>query len=324
MKNSIKFIKRPKLKNVYFIAAWPGMGEVAFRAANYLKEKLKFEQFAYLNTPEFFPLQGIDASNGEIFIPSYNGGSYYFYRNKESGQDIVLFIDERQPAQDLGYEYAQKVLEINTFVKIKRMLTFAALPAPIEHTQKPAVLLAVTKKELMNEFKSIGLKPLSMGEINGLNGLLLGVAKLAHIEGVCLLSEVPLYTMHIENPQGALAVLGIIEIILKLKIDFTDLINAVKLQEEEIGRLVDYLKISTINNEPIDEGEIDKIKSGLAAYTKLPDSAKQNIEVLFREAGEDIAKANLLKQELDKWSVYKEYEDRFLDLFRKPDNEAGY
>jgi len=29
----IKFIKRPKLKNPLFIVAWPGMGEVAYKAA---------------------------------------------------------------------------------------------------------------------------------------------------------------------------------------------------------------------------------------------------------------------------------------------------
>jgi len=31
----------------------------------------------------------------------------------------------------------------------------------------------------------------------------------------------------------------------------------------------------------------------------------------------DISKANELKAELDQWNVYKEYEDRFLDLFKK-------
>jgi len=36
---------------------------------------------------------------------------------------------------------------------------------------------------------------------------------------------------------------------------------------------------------------------------------------------EDISKANFLKSELDKWNVYKEYEDRFLDLFREVEKE---
>jgi len=44
---------------------------------------------------------------------------------------------------------------------------------------------------------------------------------------------------------------------------------------------------------------------------------KEKIDKLFEQAKQDITKANELKLELDKWNVYKEYEDRFLDLFRK-------
>ncbi|MCD6583255.1 MAG: hypothetical protein J7K71_01010, partial [Candidatus Omnitrophica bacterium] len=63
--------------------------------------------------------------------------------------------------------------------------------------------------------------------------------------------------------------------------------------------------------------DIEKIKKDLAAYTKLPQSAREKIEALFKEAKKDISKARELKEELDRWSVYREYEDRFLDLFRK-------
>ncbi|MCD6228128.1 MAG: hypothetical protein J7K17_01435, partial [Candidatus Omnitrophica bacterium] len=63
--------------------------------------------------------------------------------------------------------------------------------------------------------------------------------------------------------------------------------------------------------------DIEKIKKDLAAYTKLPQSAREKIEALFKEAKKDISKARELKEELDRWNVYREYEDRFLDLFRK-------
>ena len=32
----IKFLRRPRLKKPYIIVAWPGMGEVAFKAASLL------------------------------------------------------------------------------------------------------------------------------------------------------------------------------------------------------------------------------------------------------------------------------------------------
>ena len=46
-------------------------------------------------------------------------------------------------------------------------------------------------------------------------------------------------------------------------------------------------------------------------------SVKESIEKLFLEAKADVTRAHVLKAELDKWNVYKEYEDRFLDLFKK-------
>ena len=41
----IKFYQKPKLKNPYLICAWPGMGEVDFKAAQYMVERLKAEEF---------------------------------------------------------------------------------------------------------------------------------------------------------------------------------------------------------------------------------------------------------------------------------------
>jgi hypothetical protein len=45
------------------------------------------------------------------------------------------------------------------------------------------------------------------------------------------------------------------------------------------------------------------------------------IEKLFEQAKQDRTKAYELKRELDRLKVFHDYEDRFLNLFRKP--EAG-
>jgi hypothetical protein len=322
MANLIRFRKRPKLKSAYLIAAWPGMGEVAYRAVTFLKEKLNFEEFAYLEANKFFPAESVEIHNQEISIPVYSGGRYYFCKYKNIKEGLIIFINDRQPPQELAYEYAKKVLEITNFIKIKRVFTFAAMPAAIEHNINPSVFAVATKKELLKEIKPLGIKPIFSGQISGLNGLFLGVASLMNIPGICLLGEIPLYTIHIANPRASFAVLDIFCRFLNIKIDLNPLLNQANSLDEEIEKLVDYLKISS-SNEPISEDEIEKIKKALSLQTKLPDSAKRNIERLFKEAKEDISKAGLLKQELDKWNVYKEYEDRFLDLFRKSKKEEN-
>lgn len=54
----------------------------------------------------------------------------------------------------------------------------------------------------------------------------------------------------------------------------------------------------------------------------LPKPANEKIEQLFEEASRDTSKAVVLKRELDRWNVFKEYEDRFLDLFKKEEDEG--
>jgi hypothetical protein len=49
----------------------------------------------------------------------------------------------------------------------------------------------------------------------------------------------------------------------------------------------------------------------------LPGDAKIKIENLFREVKAGRVAPNILKKELDLWGVFKEYENRFLDLFIK-------
>ena len=106
--------------------------------------------------------------------------------------------------------------------------------------------------------------------------------------------------------------------ILDIQIDTSELMNQAQNMENEINKLLDYLKVPTQQGQgPIGEEEIEKIKKTLSSLTKLPASVKERIEKLFQEAEKDISKAPEIKVELDKWNVYKEYEDRFLDLFRK-------
>jgi len=49
----------------------------------------------------------------------------------------------------------------------------------------------------------------------------------------------------------------------------------------------------------------------------IPSDARMRIEELFRRAARGEADPTDLKKELDRWGVFEDYEDRFLNLFRK-------
>ena len=155
------------------------------------------------------------------------------------------------------------------------------------------------------------------GQISGMNGLYLGIAKREGIDGFCLLGEIPLYTIQIENPKASACVLKTFLAVLGITVDLDELYRQSHNVEDEINKLLDYLKLQTPSAGPIQEEEVEKIKKSLGQLTRLPVSVKERIERLFLEAQADSRKANELKSQLDKWNVYKDYEDRFLDLFKK-------
>jgi proteasome assembly chaperone (PAC2) family protein len=317
----IKEVATPKLKNPVFIATWPGMGEVAYRGALFLREVMGFKMFAKLEAEEFFRPAAVSVDKGIVNLPSLPAGFFYYAKGKNAS-DIILFMGEAQPSLEHGEQLSIAIIDFVKRYKVKFMLTFAAKPESIDHKVQPSAWIAATHNDVLEEFKRFNLKVLEEGQVSGLNGIILGIGKNKGLKGACLLGEIPFYTVQIENPKATASILKIINDYLNLKLNLSPLLERSKFIEEEIDKLISYLKgeIPEPTSTPLSEEDIEKIKKDLAAYTKLPQSAREKIEIFFKEAQKDIAKASQLKEELDRWNVYREYEDRFLDLFKKKDN----
>lgn len=319
----IKISKRPKLKNPYLIVAWPGMGEVAFKAATYLVEKLRAEEFAGILPEDFFYLSASAIREGVLDLPELPFNKFYYYKNKTGRNDLIIFISNAQPDLVKADAYCKKIISLAKTFKVSRIIGLAAMPQPIDHTQASKVWFAGTSVKINEELKKYNFNLLSEGQISGMNGLFLGIAKKEGFSGFCLLGEIPLYTIQIENPKASYAVLEGLRKILNIQTDFTGMLQQAHIMEEEINKLLDYLKLGPQGPGPIGEEEIERIKKSLSQLTKLPVSVKEKIEKLFSQARDNISKANELKAELDKWNAYKEYEDRFLDLFKKAKDKGN-
>lgn len=312
----VKIYKMPRLNNPYFIVAWPGMGEVAFKAVSYLVSKLEAVEFAEIAAEGIFYLTTSVVQEGVLSLPSLPFSKFYYVKDRSGKRDLILFVSNAQPDLAKAEGYCEKIISIVRGFKVKMVVSFAAMPQAIDHMHSPNVWFVSTSKELNNNLKRLSLNLLSEGQISGMNGLFLGIAKRAGFEGICLLGEVPLYTIQIENPRASCAVLEALSRILNIKIELAGLMEDVQIMENQINKLLEHLNvIPTVG--PIDEDDIEKIKKSLTQLTKLPISVKEKIEQLFIQAEADIARANELKAELDKWNVYREYEDRFFDLFKK-------
>ena len=316
----IKITKKPKLKDPYLVCAWPGMGEVAFKAAQYLVDKLKAEEFAQIIPEDSFYFSASSVQAGVIGLPELPYSKFYYWKNKSGKNDLIIFISNAQPDLGKAESYCQKIISVAASFRVKMVVTFASMPQPVDHTHQPNTWVTATSQQLNDNLRKYNLDLLSEGNISGMNGLFLGIAKKEGFEGFCLLGEIPLYTIQIENPKASYAVLAAFAKILNIQLDFTQILEQARAMEEEIDKLLDYLQLDSSMG-PIGEEDIEKIKKSLGQLTKLPVSIKEKIDQLFLQASKDISKAQELKAQLDKWNVYKEYEDKFLDLFKKTKGE---
>ncbi|MFA4853743.1 MAG: PAC2 family protein [Candidatus Omnitrophota bacterium] len=315
---TLKIKRRVHLKKPYLVVAWPGMGDVAFKAANYLVEHLKAEELASIEAEGFFYLTGSVIASGILEKPQLPESKFYFWRNKAGKNDLIIFLSNAQPDLSKAEEYSREILTLAKKFQVETVVSFASMPQATDHMQDSRVWFAATDQKTKENLKKYNFSVLEDGQISGMNGLFLTLAKKAGLKGFCLLGDIPLYTIQIENPKASAAVLEGLGKILNMQIDVQPLKEQALVMENEINKLLDFLKLGTPGqSSPIGEEEVELIKKTLSQLTKLPGSVKEKIEKLFEESRLEIAKANVLKAELDKWNVYKEYEDRFLDLFRK-------
>ncbi len=323
MHSSIRVLHRIEPRNPLLVAAWPGMGNVAYGAAMYLKESVKASKFAEIFPEDYFYKTGVQIGNGIIEIPGLPKSDFFYYEDPDGKNDILIFIGESQPVMEKEYDLARRVIEVALEFNVHEVITFAATPANITHRAQPGVWGVSTETRFLKTFPRYNIKLMNTGHIGGLNGLLLGVAREAGIGGFCLLGEIPFYTAKIENPKSSLAILEVFMEYSGVRIDLDGLRQMAVFVEEEIDKVSKTSKQTLLGAEgPQDEGDTseEEYEEGEHSETKgekIPHDVRDRIEYMFEAASEDISKAGALKMELDRWSIFQEYEDRFLDLFGK-------
>jgi len=229
------------------LATWPGVGNVATIVAGYLQRKLHFKELGEIEPSYFFDPVGVVVKDNVVEEPRFPQSKFYYWKNKEEGSDLIIFVGEDQPAAK-GYELANCVLDVAERFKASRVFTCAAAMTRIHHTESPGVLGVATNPSAAAIFKKYNLINAANLQIAGLNGLLLGVAKEREIDGICLLGEVPVYATRIQNPMAALAVLEVMTTMLGVRIDLDELAQlAVETKQrmkqvasQAMGEYIDY------------------------------------------------------------------------------------
>ncbi|HEY8506418.1 MAG TPA: PAC2 family protein [Gemmataceae bacterium] len=306
-----------RLNHPWLVAAWPGMGNVALNAGVYLLAKLEMSSLAELEANELFDVDHVEVHEGIIRPGRRPRNRLFVRRDPEGKRDLVLFLGEAQPP--LGkYPFCRQLLAHAREFGVERVLTFAAMATRMRPEQPSRVFAAATDAEGLEELKRLGLEPLEGGHIGGLNGVLLGAAAEAGLRGACMLGEMPHIFSQLPFPKASLAILEAFATLTGIEIDLDELAEQAREMDQRLGELLTRVE-ETYGQQFSGEGEEEEYAGEAGAEEPLGPEEVARIEKLFEEAARERAKAFELKRELDRLGVYKDYEDRFLDLFKKPE-----
>jgi proteasome assembly chaperone (PAC2) family protein len=304
-----------KLQQPWLVAVWPGMGHVAISAGYYLLAKLEMEMFAELSPQGLFEVEHVEVKSGLIRPGQLPRSRFFAWHDPQGKRDIVIFIGEAQPPRE-KYALCQKLVTYAKELGVERMFTFAAMATQMHPERDSRVFAATTHAEGLDELKELKLQLLEDGHIGGLNGVLLGAAFEGEVRGTCLLGEMPHILAQLPYPKASLAVLRVFVKLAGIELDFTELEEQVQAMDEKLGELLAGMEHAFEEQTTAAE---ESFRTE-AAEEKLSAADQRRIEDLFAQARLDRSKAYELKSELDRLDVFRDYEDRFLDLFKKAES----
>jgi uncharacterized protein len=296
----IRYIKEPDLVNPVLVASWPGIGNVGLIAVDAMRRSLRAEQLAYIEPWDFFYPNKVIIRGGELVELGFPTSEFYFKRTDKT--DIIFFAGEEQPAEGGGRVYAEghkayalanMVMDVAQKFGCKRIYTSGAAVSPLHHTARSRVWAVPNSPILLDELRRYDNTALmsgvegrgGQGNITGLNGLLLGVAKRRGIEAVCLMGEIPVYLQGFPfpYPKGSKSVLEVLATILGIWMDMSTIDHLAIESEKELTGLyerlpqevkdqLDRLKQVTLaapeSSEPITEEDKKKILEDIDRFFK--------------------------------------------------------
>lgn len=324
----------PSADTHWMVAAWPGMGNVSMLAAGYLVQKLGMKlvgEFAPAANSTMFGIGAVEVHEGIVGKPRLPHSRLYQIDGAAGIGKLTVFIGEAQPNTG-AYMFANELMSKATQLGVQRVVTFASMASAIHPLEQPRVFGAGTTGDIVEGLRKMDVDPLPQGRIGGMNGILLGAAAERGVPDVCLMGEIPGFAPGVPNPRATTALLDAFGQMTGRPLDLDDLGPHIGAIDEVLMKMLEQIQKQQRNVESFDEpndsdgDEGDERKGGTpmlpassssTAKPELDPPSREKIEQMFEDAGGNRDKAAALKKELDGLGVFEQYEDRFLDLFKR-------
>jgi uncharacterized protein (TIGR00162 family) len=210
-------VNMPQLRSPYLICGLPGTGYVGKIAVDHLIQELNAKRLADIFSTSF-PPQVMIRPDGVAEL--MKNTVFYSKAAVSSSNDVLLFTGDSQPTSpESEYLLAEQILDIAAKFSTKKVFTLAASVTGV-FVDKPRVFGTATDSDIVKTFSGKNILTMDSGSIVGMNGLIIGIAKLRGMQGTCLLGETSGYVVDAKASKSILeSLLSVVEI----TIDITNL-----------------------------------------------------------------------------------------------------
>lgn len=211
------------------VCGLPGSGYVGKLAADYLVTVFKARKVAEFDSTLFPPHVNVDEAGkarklrGEMF-----------HAETGQGRDLLVFTADAQPTSSDGeYALAGAVLDEAKSLKVTRVFSLAAYITG-NFVRVRRVFGTATSRELVDLLEKKDVQVMREGGISGMNGIVVGMAKLYGMEGASLLGETSGYLV---DPAASYAVLEALSRMLEMEIDLTSIEERAKEAQQILSQV---------------------------------------------------------------------------------------
>jgi proteasome assembly chaperone (PAC2) family protein len=264
---------KPKLQSSSLVLGWSeDMGNLGRKVTGHLNQKLKGQEFAEIEPEDFFSLGGVAIEDNLAQFPESK-----FYSCQE--HELVVFQSDSPGAE--WYEFLNSVLDVaEHHYRVKELYTIGAMVSFSAHTTPRKLLAVVNSAEIKEVLSQYDLASdldyqTPPGERPTLNSFLLWTAKGRNIPGVSLWVPIPFYLVAMEDAQAQKKVLSFLNERLDLKIDFGDLDQEIREQNEKLALV--RSRFSQIDD------YINRLESNLMLSEEENEELIKKIEDFLRE-----------------------------------------
>jgi predicted ATP-grasp superfamily ATP-dependent carboligase len=219
-------------------SGWNDAGDAASAALTFMGESLGAERFARIDPEDFYDFQStrphIGFTEDRVREITWPGIEIFAARVPRAPRDLILV---QGPEPSMRWQtFCKHIIDLAEALGTQLVVTIGALLADVPHTQPVAITGLASDEALLAKLG--GLTETTYEGPTGIVGVLHTACTEAGLPSASLWASVPHYVAAAPNPKAALALVRKVEALVAVNVDASDLENATREYERQVGLAV--------------------------------------------------------------------------------------